>query len=447
MRLLPCTASTLLLAAMGAAHADASIQLYGVADLGLITTDHGNPSDPNGAANVTPLPTSPVTYNPNTAPNGKTGKRVTSLINGGLSPSRWGVKGSEDLGDGLSAVFTLESPINVATGTVPNSRIAVANSQANTPFASQEGSYDGQLFARESTIGLKSKTLGELRFGRQQTVMADAIGQFDVNSGFMDPLGYNGGYNAGGFTAEARWDNSIKYGVSFNENFRAQLMYRLGGVAGSMNTRNAEGATLYFTSGPLKLAAAYLNNHDSQLASGSTQLAPGSVPSNPSYTGTLKLTFANTYAYALFGAYQLNNDWNFKGGWEQIHTENPFNPAYDQSIGSMSGVSVTQWAVASFTNPRIENMYWLGASYAFAPSWTAKLGYYQRNTNRYGANAKSATMADTSNAKYYVGEVIRNLGKRTDLYGLVTESDVSGPAWAGFKPHTLSLAVGMRHVF
>ncbi|MBV8125613.1 MAG: porin, partial [Paucibacter sp.] len=222
MRLLPCTASAVLLAALSAAHADSSIQLYGIADLGLVTTDHGNPADPNGAANVTPLPTSAVTYNPATAPNGKTEARVSSLINGGLSPSRWGIKGSEDLGDGLAAVFTLESPINVAAGTVPNVRLSVANSQANTPYATQEGSFDGQLFARESTVGLRSKALGELRFGRQQTVMADALGQFDINSGYMDPLVYNGGYNGGGFTAEARWDNAIKYGVDLNENFRVQ---------------------------------------------------------------------------------------------------------------------------------------------------------------------------------------------------------------------------------
>jgi predicted porin len=82
--------------------------------------------------------------------------------------------------------------LNPATGTIPNARIAVSNAQANSTETSQEGSCDGQLFARESTVGLKSNTWGEVRLGRQVTVMGDALGLFDVNSGNMDPMVFNG---------------------------------------------------------------------------------------------------------------------------------------------------------------------------------------------------------------------------------------------------------------
>ena len=439
-------ACALLCAMAGAAHAD--VQVYGIMDLAVTTTNHGNPSDPNSGSSVTPLPASAPTYNAATAPNGKTENRVTSLLNGGLSPSRLGFKGNEDLGGGLQAVFTLESGLNAAYGSIPNGRIADSYSQANTPYASQEGSYDGQFFARESTVGFKSATWGELRIGRQTTIMGDTLGQFDTSSGYMDPLVFNGGYGGGGFTAEARWDNSFKYTVQMGNSLKGQLMYRLGGTSNSFSTQSAGGAALHFSSGAFKLSGVYLTDNDAELAGGSTQTTATSVASNPTYTNTLKVTFGNTHATGLMAAYAPAAPWSVKGGWEQIHTANPSNPVYDQTMTSLSGVTVTQYSVTGFANPRVENMYWLTGSYQLSGTWKANAGYYQRNTNAYGAaGATTGTMSGTSKAKYYVLEVVDSLSKRTDVYGLFTTANVSGPVWAGYLNNTTSFAVGVRHMF
>ena len=56
------------------------------------------------------------------------------MVNGVSSGSRWGLRGAEDLGDGLSAVFTLESGFNSANGTSGQS---------------------SRLFGRQATVGLK----------------------------------------------------------------------------------------------------------------------------------------------------------------------------------------------------------------------------------------------------------------------------------------------------
>ncbi len=439
----------------GAAHAD--VQLYGLIDLAVNYVNHAGTSDANGGSNMNSLPNSGVTLAgvstsglvnpvaiPSTQTNGKAQSAVTGLLNGGLSPSRWGVKGNEDLGNGLAAVFTLESGINAATGTVPNGRIAAANAGANTPETSQEGSYDGQLFARESTVGLKSASWGEVRFGRQLSPMADAIGQFDVNSGYMDPLGFNGGYAGGGFTAESRWDNSIKYTVAPNSMFKTSLMYRL---ADTGSAREAYAGAAYLTLDKVRFAAFASQNNDSQLAG-----------VNASNVGTLKVTFGNTKSTALLAAYDATSALTFKGGYERIVTSNPSNPAYDQALTSLSGVAVTAWGVTSYTVPRTENMFWLGASYLVTPTLKLNGSFYERDTGKYGASSTctpngvnggvgSATACATSSAKYYVGEVIDSLSKRTDVYLNASYSQVAGPVWSNYYPNQISLAVGMRHNF
>jgi predicted porin len=88
-------AAASLFAMQGMAHAQGSVTLYGVVDSG-------------------------ITYNSNAKGAGQ-----YSLNSGTEQPNRWGVADTEDLGDGLHAIFTLEGGFNVANGawgrTAPNS--------------------------------------------------------------------------------------------------------------------------------------------------------------------------------------------------------------------------------------------------------------------------------------------------------------------------------------
>ena len=79
-----------VLAASGAAMAQSSVTLYGIADVWV-----GNVSIDNGT----------------------TDKSYTQMVSGGVSTSRWGMKGSEDLGGGLKANFQLEAGVGVDSGT------------------------------------------------------------------------------------------------------------------------------------------------------------------------------------------------------------------------------------------------------------------------------------------------------------------------------------------
>lgn len=118
-------AVTLLGIFAGGAHAQTSVTLYGILDEGLMFNT--NAKNVVGGVNV--------------------GGRLLNLDStNGINGSRWGMKGAEDLGGGLKAVFTLESGINLNTG---------AFAQGGTPFG------------RQTFVGLSSDQYGAVTLGRQ----------------------------------------------------------------------------------------------------------------------------------------------------------------------------------------------------------------------------------------------------------------------------------------
>ena len=77
------------------------------------------------------------------------------------SCNRWGLRGTEDLGGGLKAIFTLEAGFNIDTGAFGNNG-AVTNSPA-------VGALEGQgAFGRRAFVGLESG-FGQIYLGRDYT--------------------------------------------------------------------------------------------------------------------------------------------------------------------------------------------------------------------------------------------------------------------------------------
>jgi len=148
--------SLALLASM--AHAQGSVTLYGIADTGMEYLTHAGPT-------------------------GKSVLRIPSVT--GVLGSRWGLKGTENLGNGLSAIFRLESGFNLNNG------------------ASGQG---GRLFGRQAFVGLKSDKYGQLTFGHQYSMTlqmlytADLVGAAIYSMGSID-----------GYLSSARSDNMVVY--------------------------------------------------------------------------------------------------------------------------------------------------------------------------------------------------------------------------------------------
>lgn len=119
----------------------------------------------------------------------------------GSVPSRWGLKGSENLGNGLQTVFDLESGFAPTTG------------------ASQQS---GRLFGRNAYLGLNSTTYGTLTFGRQSTMLTDSLPYGDV----IGPSVFSvADFDL--YIPNARADNSVRYMFSI-PHFKIGATYSFG---------------------------------------------------------------------------------------------------------------------------------------------------------------------------------------------------------------------------
>lgn len=139
-----------------------------------------------------------VEYITHVGPANSSLTRMPSLT--ASSPSRWGLRGSEDLGGGLRALFVLESGFAPDTG------------------ALNQG---GRMFGRQSLVGL-SGPWGTLSFGRQYTMYFWSLTGADV----LGPNSY-GLAALDSYIPNARADNSVAYQGRFG-NFTLGGTYSLG---------------------------------------------------------------------------------------------------------------------------------------------------------------------------------------------------------------------------
>ena len=124
--------------------------------------------------------------------------RMPSLT--GSVPSRLGFRGTEDLGDGLRALFALEMGIAVDTGSL---------------------NQGGRAFGRQSFVGL-SGPWGSVTLGRQYTMLFWSILDADI----LGPNIY-GSSSLDSYIPNARADNSIAYRGTFS-GFKVGATYSLG---------------------------------------------------------------------------------------------------------------------------------------------------------------------------------------------------------------------------
>lgn len=135
--------------------------------------------------------------------NGVSTKTDSFALESGISsPSRFGIKGSKDLGNGMTVSFKLENGFN-----------------------SDDGSFgDDRLFNRESSLTL-SGDFGKLSFGRMGAI-GSAAGDFDAAFGIGDAFDGGDG-DVFGFATSDRYDNMVTYQTSSFSGFQATVQYSL----------------------------------------------------------------------------------------------------------------------------------------------------------------------------------------------------------------------------
>lgn len=202
-----------LSAIAGVAQAQSAVTLYGVAD-----AHFGQKSTTVNAASV--------------------GTKVSQTVvdSGGHNGSRWGLKGSEDLGGGLKAIFQLESGFTIDNGNVANG---------------------ATMFGRQAFVGL-SGGFGSVTMGRQYTAYDALRGATNnTNDASFATTGTIWGTGVADYTN--RVNNSIAYtSPSFGGGFTGAVVLSLGEdkTATASASRNTS-LNLMYANGPILAGYAY----------------------------------------------------------------------------------------------------------------------------------------------------------------------------------------------
>jgi predicted porin len=291
------------------------------------------------------------------------------LQSGQMSLSQWGLKGREDLGGGLAAIFDLQNQFDVNNGTMA----------------------DGLGFGRQAYVGLERKDLGTFTLGRQYDGLIDLVIPVQGNY-FLEYFTAPGDVDLG--DGSAKVSNAIKWLSPVWGGVQAALQYSFGNVAGSTGLGQSYSAALNYSAGPLTLAGGYLHA-DNGSRSGSAR-GDSSVtgmffsPVNAAYSTASKYNIARAGAAYVIGPVTVGGYYSHS---EYLaDTASTFRTAERYNNGSVFAL----WQVTALTQ--------------------LEFGYdYMKSHGDSSATYQQATIA----ADY-------QLSKRTDLYASASYGRASG---------------------
>lgn len=165
----------------------------------------------------------------NAAAGSSSGHSKLAVSSGGMSPSRWGMRGTEDLGGGKQAIFALESGFTIDDG---------------------KSAQGGRLFGRQAWVGLRDGSQ-QLTLGRQYTPLFLMMANYSPTAyaTTYEPVTIFAGLNL-------REDNMVKYHVDLGP-LSAEAHWSFGEQAGTMQGGTGYGAGFDYHAGPFGIAGAY----------------------------------------------------------------------------------------------------------------------------------------------------------------------------------------------
>jgi predicted porin len=437
------------------------VTFYATVDVGVGAQSHGTALNPDYAPGVEEL----LGKNSNHA--------YTGLIPGGLSQSSYGIRGTEQLLDGLSMVFRVDGGFDPVTGTLSNGVKSVLDNNGvalRNQSSNGDSSRDGQVFNNMAYFGLSNPTFGTLTFGRHQTVLADAVIASDPEGGSyaFSVVGYSGAAGGAGNTEDFRLDNTMKYNVKYGP-FRLAGLYQFSG-----NTNPGKGDDAYqgdigvdymgFT-----LDATYAHKNDAIAVSATTPAAVLSVvPISPATLSNaltqtnalLSATVSDNTAMMVTATYTpdfLPFKVKLFGAYERIYLQNPGHTlaaGFTTEGGYQVGlVNAQTGAAATYNEGKQLDYYWGGVKFWLTPEITLTPAYYRIEQNNYSGvsqlacltAAKGSCMGTENVASFAIDW---NLTKRFDIYTGVMYSHVEEGLDIGFiNNNTVSEMVGGRVKF
>lgn len=333
------------------------------------------------------------------------GGRRIALDSGNLQGSRFGFKGTESLGGGLSASFVLETGFGVDTGGIAQGGVA---------------------FGRQAWIGLGGD-FGRVSLGRQ----------YDYAYSDLNPLNSivwigNAAFGAHGNNLDravgGRVNNSLKWQSPSFGGFSGSVIYGFGEQAGSTANGRSLGLGGKYNNGAFNVGASYFESNASRSAGAPIAVASSDVAVCPMGKGEAGDKCIQTFMIA--SSYKLGQA-TFYGAYSKVKL--PLSVvAGTRSFGSTSNSS-NQILDVGFT-------YDIGKLKLITSVIQSKAEFE-------GSQTSGRVSQFTLGANYY-------LSKRTDLYTFVTHQraknmltpGVFGQATGSDRSQS-AVQAGVRHTF
>ncbi|MGU7810873.1 porin [Burkholderia sp. AW49-1] len=385
------------LAAATAAHAQSSVTLYGIVD-------------------------NAIAWQNNSSAVGATtgGHSKVQMATGIWAGSRFGLKGSEDLGGGTKAIFQLEAGFNANNGS---------------------SQWANGIFTRQAWVGLTNATYGTLTAGRQYTAYYTLLSPYSPTTWLTGYYGAHPG-DIDSLDTSYRANNSLVYMSPKFYGFTVGGSYSLGGVAGSFNRGSTWSAAIQYLNGPAGIAVGFQKVNNSTLGGGvwgdNSTVTSGGQPA----------------VSAINSGYQTAQTQQRLG----VTAGYQFTPAWDVSV-SYTNVQYVPGVGSAFRNTAIFNTAGAVLHWKAAPQWDFAAGYSYTAATESNGVASAAKYHQVTLSQYY------SLSKRTGLYAVEAYQHASGNTLnkaggiqaattsigdgvgAGSKQNQIAAGVGLIHRF
>nr|WKF56976.1 Outer membrane porin protein [Paraburkholderia busanensis] len=366
-----------------AAQAQSSVTLYGLIDAG-------------------------ITYT-----NNQHGHSNWQETSGSVNGSRWGLRGAEDLGGGLKAIFTLENGFGINDGTL------------------KQG---GREFGRQAFVGLASDQFGAVTLGRQYDSMVDYVAPLALTGTQYGGTQFAHPFDNDNLNNSFRVNNSVKYQSANYGGFKFGALYGFSNQADGFANNRAYSAGASYNWGGLNLAAAYLQlNSNGATGAQAAFNSGGAVSSDNTFFAGRQQTWGAGANYA-FGPATVGLVYS------QTNLSGLAGIGAGAS-GQSAGVGGFGGGSAHFQNFEANARYALTPAVSVAGSYTytkASLAGTRPHWNQFNLQTAYA------------------LSKRTDVYlqgeyqqvndGAIVDADINGLAASGNNKQ-VAVTAGLRHRF
>ena len=372
----------------GAAFAQSNVVIYGVADAGYV---YGSDS-----------------YAKDVKSSGK-------IYSGGQSGSRLGFRGTEDLGNGLSATFRLEQGINIDNG---------------------DSAQGGRTFGRWSTVGLSSKSWGDLEIGRRDTFNDQLMGGFDVTGrntvAQASPIMRN----------QSRYSNMVAYTSPTWSGFQVKA-----GVSTAAWDANEVEPGTSTTTCSVKPPAGSLSTCSTSIGTNVRALTAGLTYIN----GPLKVGGVYEYnkAQSVEGqSFDAGNQWVVAAAYDfgMVALSAEYGQINNSDDAALGGANTALGAASEITKIEKRKQWTVGAMF--------KLGAKDRIGVQYarGENEFFAAATDDEKANMWGVNYFHDLSKRTNVYagyGTISQSKSNTVKYGldGQGTYEKAIQIGLRHQF